>query len=216
MPRSVECQSGYRAEGGIRRLQGYGSGSGLIGQQTRVPGEPSANPIPEGLDLARRQLLAGRHVRFGPEKDRRQQSTLIGPPLENHRPLLAALEHLLPSQQRKPSFLLGLAVARKAFVAQQRQSTPRQRIARACGTRGRGQQQHRGPKGPEPEPELSWDAVDHGREESQELKPLFRQRQPSYHQKTGVDPACSPSLRSSSGLTGHDLALPRRHRHRGR
>ena len=166
MPRSVECQGGHRAEGEIRRLQSHGSRSGLIGQQTRVPREPTANPIPEGLDLARRQLLAGRHVRFGSQKDRRQQSTLLGTPLENHWSLLAALEHLLPSQQRKPSLLLGLAVARKAFVAQQRHRTARQRIARACGTRGRGQQQYRGPKGPEPEPELSWDAVDHGIEES--------------------------------------------------
>ena len=188
MSRRVEGQGGHRSEGGGGQLQRHRSGGRLITQDTGIPRKPAANPVAEGLNLSGSQLLPGRHVRIGSRKNQGKQAAFFGSPFLHHWPLLAPLEHLLAGQQRKPSLLLGFAVAGKTFIAQQNHRAPSQRITRARRGGCSRQQQHGSPKGSEPESELSWDAVDHGKEESFVLKPLRRQRQPSYHQKRASNP----------------------------
>ena len=69
MSRRVEGQGGHRSEGGGGQLQRHRPRSRLVTQDTGIPRQPAANPVAEGLDLSGSQLLPGRHVRIGSQKD---------------------------------------------------------------------------------------------------------------------------------------------------
>ena len=91
----------------------------LIFERRLIPAGAGDDPILHDLNLPRRELFLGRHVRVGVGRERLEQLAVVRLALGDDRSVVTAVQQTFTRRENQPAFLFVLVVTREAIVPQQ-------------------------------------------------------------------------------------------------